>query len=457
MPDRMTRAALLALLAFAGVGLGRADAAAQVGPVAPPTPQPAWLPSTTTAAATTPAEMADEADEADLVAELQQIDDEASSLHIYGFADFTYTRFLMDRSSGWYDTYFSAYPTFAVGNLNLYLEKRIAPRWHSLIEFRLLYLPNGSEQVSATGEATRVDTTVLDHQDRIETLRWGGISIDRVSVEYQIHALATVRAGQWLTPYGIWNVDHGSPVLIPIRRPFLIGQSLFPRSQTGLMVHGSRPLGDKTLHYQVTLSNGRGPVDTYLDLDHNKAMGGRLALDLPLLDELTLGASIYAGTYSARTRSYGFRDEEVVADDSVTERYSELSTGADLRARHGPVLFHAEVITRQARFDDQARPPAPMSPGEQQPDYLAYGGYALVGVRLPWFGLMPYAVGEYMHPSWAPTPHIVSGTLGINVRAAPTVTLKAQVQGAAFPSLRSTLLPEDEPILGWEAQVAWVF
>jgi len=408
------------------------------------------------APANTAAVAADTAEEDAIAAELRAIEEEESRLHIYGFADFTFTAFLMDESSRWYDTYFSAYPTFAVGNLNLYLEKRIAPRWSSLIEFRLLYLPNGAEEVSDSGVVTQIDTSVLDYEDQTEYLRWGGISIERAWVEYRIHPLATLRAGQWLTPYGIWNADHGSPVLIPIRRPFVIGQSLFPRSQTGLLLHGSRAFGDQTLSYRLTLSNGRGPADTYLDLDHNKAVGGRLALDTPWLDQFTAGVSLYTGTYSARSRSYGLRNDEVVADDTLIEGYRELAMAADLRARSGPLLIDTEVITRQGTYADAARPPDLLVPTEQQPDYFAYGGYVLAGVRLPWLDLMPYVMGEYMHPMWATVPHIWEGAIGINMRAAPTVTLKTQFQGARFSGIRNPVMP-DEPILAWEAQVAWVF
>ncbi|HWM88749.1 MAG TPA: hypothetical protein VNO33_23020, partial [Kofleriaceae bacterium] len=239
----------------------------------------------------------------DLAGELQKLEEDDSRLQIYGFADFTYTQFLMDQSSPWFDFYFSPYPTFGIGNLNIYLAKQLSPRWKSLIEFRLLYLPNGAEAVSSTGESERTDTSVLDYQDKTEYLRWGGISIERAWIEYQAHSLVSIRAGHWLTPYGIWNVDHGSPVLISIRRPFVIGLALMPESQTGIMVYGSRAVGDSSLIYNLTLSNGRGPADTYLDLDNNKAIGGRLVLETRWLDEFTLGASAYTGTYSARNHS----------------------------------------------------------------------------------------------------------------------------------------------------------
>lgn len=392
----------------------------------------------------------------DLAGELQQLEEDDSRLQIYGFADFTYTQFLMDQSSPWFDFYFSPYPTFGIGNLNIYLAKQLAPRWKSLIEFRLLYLPNGAEAVSSTGESERTDTSVLDYQDKTEYLRWGGISIERAWIEYQAHSLVAIRAGHWLTPYGIWNVDHGSPVLISIRRPFVIGLALLPESQTGIMMYGSRVVGDSSLIYALTLSNGRGPVDTYLDLDNNKGIGGRLVLETRWLDEFRLGASAYTGTYSARSHSYGLREGGVEADHALTERYREIGMAADLRARSGPLLVHAELISRQAVYRDGARPPDQVVPNAQQPDYFAYGGYVLAGYRLPWLNLMPYATTEYLRPQWRTVPNIYVGALGVNVPVTPSVTLKTQVQRASIPEARNIVIPA-EPVTIWDAQVAWVF
>jgi len=400
---------------------------------------------------------ADGVDEAELVDQLQKLDEQDSQLHIYGFADFTYTTFLMPRSSKWFDAYFSRYPTFAVGNVNLYLEKKVAPRWNSLIEFRLLYLPNGTETVStSTGEVAQMDTAVLDYQDKAEVLHWGGISIERAWVEYQAHPLLTIRAGQWITPYGIWNIDHGSPVLIGIRRPFVIGLSLFPKNQTGLEAYGTHTFGDKSLTYHLTVSNGRGPVDTYLDLDYNKGIGGRLVFEAPWLDEFRIGVSGYTGTYTRRARSYNLALNAVQTTNDVTEGYRELSLAADLKLRSGPFLLNAEAISNQRVYQDDGRPRDFQTVSGQLPDSHSYGTYVTGAVRLPWLGLMPYVQGELLRTQWPTVPNIwVAGT-GLNMRASPSVTLKVQLQRAWVPDSVSLVVP-DEPVTMLDAQAAWVF
>ena len=43
-----------------------------------------------------------------------------------------------------------------------------------------------------------------------------------------------MRVGQFLTPYGIWNVDQGMPMLILLYRPFLRASEMFPEHRLGV-------------------------------------------------------------------------------------------------------------------------------------------------------------------------------------------------------------------------------
>lgn len=121
---------------------------------------------------------------------------------------------------------------FAVGNFNVYLSSNLGNNWRALAEVRFLYLPNGTTSVDPrTGDATRTDTTVLDYSGFEEPIRWGGIRIERTYVEHELSALFKVQAGQFLTPYGIWNVDHGSPTIVGIKKPFAVAEQSFPNNR----------------------------------------------------------------------------------------------------------------------------------------------------------------------------------------------------------------------------------
>jgi hypothetical protein len=392
-------------------------------------------------------------------AAVSEAGDDDVKLNVYGFADFGFSATLRGE-------FLSPYSSFAIGNFNLYLDSRLGDRWRSLGEVRFMYLPHGSTPGAGFNPSLeRTDTTVGDYSDVNRTLRWGGIHIERIWIEYSAHELLTVRAGQWLTPYGIWNVDHGSPVILGVRRPYVVGHGMFPESQTGIETYGSLYVDATRFGYHLTLSNGRGPIDTHQDLNADKALGARLFVNNPSpLGDVTLGVSGYRGTYTDRQDSVSVTPGGVVEiDHQKTLEYDEQSLAADLKWETKDVLFQSEFVLHDVAFDDETRPADPAAfggPPGFQPDSREWGVYGLVGYRAPLWNLTPFVQVEYFaignsNPN-IPYPDALAMSGGLNVRPTPRVVLKAQLTHAMYPTTPPILAqPDSTDIL--ETQVAWSF
>ncbi len=438
----------------AAESLPAATAAKVSAPVADPAKPPSAAPSAE-------ADAAAEA-EAEARAIEQQVTQSSGSgptdskLDIYGFADFGYGVALKDFA-------FSApYDSFAVGNLNVYLASNLSESWRSLAEVRFSYLPHGASLVDSTGQVTRTDTTVGDYTDLGRPVRWGGIMIQRAYLEYQAHPLLTIRGGHFLTPYGIWNVDHGSPVIIGVRRPFIIGEALLPQSQTGLELYGTYHVDPIQIGYHLTVSNGRGPLDNYQDFNGNKAIGGRLFAhaDTPA-GAFTLGMSGYRGRYTDRKQEYVFdaATATLTTKYPMTLDYNELSLGADLKWELDGFLLQSEAIMNDVTYD-RKRPVdayAVSGPPGFVPDYRRIGVYGLTGYRFPFLGTMPFAGGEYYdagRSGFSGKSAAVWG--GLNVRPTPRVVLKAQYTYSWFPG-DPVGVPENSHFNAIDLQAAWSF
>ncbi len=405
----------------------------------------------------------DPAAEAAAILEADALEFEADRylLDLYGFADFTYRQFLVGRDNQWRNFSGADHPSFAVGNFNVYLSSRLSPYWRALGEVRFTYLPHGAQSFGPDGSLHYEDATVADYTDLNRDTRVGGVKIERVWLELNLNQYVNVRAGQWLTPYGVWNVDHGSPVIITTQRPFAIGEQLFPESQTGLQLRGQLDLGGSSLEYIGTVSNGRGAIDEYTDQDGNKALGGRLALRSRPFGEVTLGASVYAGRFVevAKTTHIEVRSDgpDLEFDSHRDVEADELSYAVDLRWSWEGLLVQSELVANEARFKEGARPPiAAPDPEARQPDFRRWGGYVLIGYRTPFWGIMPFTTLQYLDlTNTDALPPLWGGSWGVNVRPDPRVVLKLEyltgrLEGAGSIGYR-------DPIRLLQAQVAWAF
>lgn len=378
-------------------------------------------------------------------------------LDIYGFSDFTFSGFAMPKDSRW-NGYVNRHPSMGIGNLNVYLKASLSDRARSLVEIRFMYLPNGKSEIQPDGSVKYTDTTVLDPLELNRQLKWGGIVIERAWVEYEFHEAATLRAGQFLTPYGIWNVDHGSPTIIGIRRPFVITEAILPERQTGLELYGRRSLSNGVLGYHLTLSNGRGVGEEYQDRDSNKAVGGRFFGTTMALGELTGGFSFYSADKTSRKERWSLgADGSKVFLSTDTERSHELGLAADVKWRWNSLHVQGEVVTRHRTYDDNARErlrdyqyPA------FSPDTRRWGAYALVGYRTPLAGIMPYVLYEAATFPTGDIPQARALHFGLNYRPEPALVLKAEVMHAWFPGALKTSFGADT-LTTYALQVAWVF
>jgi hypothetical protein len=436
-----------------------ATATAPVAPAAPPVAAPVpppELPNTNT----TPLDPGDGGGAVHLDDDQPGATDSllnGEALKLYGFGDVGYQHMLMPKNSPWF-IYLNRHPSLFVGHLNFYFDSQLAERWRALAEVRFTYLPQGSWATGSDGVVRHHDSHGADYTDFTRDHPVNGLMIQRAFIEYSAFSWLSVQAGQFFTPYGIWNVDHGSPVIIGVNAPYIVGSRLLPDSQVGLLGYGRISLvDDLELSYALALSNGRTDLIAYEDLDDNKAITARLALTYRGLGELTVGSTFYAGTTTDNTRAVYFEGSSPKSREDVFYQVEERSFAFDLRWIKDDLHFQAEAVINDRKYTERGRPTLN---GGLDPDRRNAGGYALVGYRTPLAGIMPYIKGEY-----SPDPalqaigvdqNIALLTGGLNFRPVPRVVFKAEYNYGFFPDHKPGTFA-DNTVAGLNLQIAWAF
>lgn len=389
------------------------------------------------------------------------MEQQGPSLSFYGFSDFTASKFLVGKDSGW-DSVFRDETAFYIGNLNLYMDADLTNDFRSLMEIRFMFLPAGTDDPNAPGF---LDPSVnsrykpaADYANAERAISWGAISIQRAYLEYTLHSLVRMRAGRFLTPWGIWNVDHGTPVIISSSRPYIIGEGFFPEAQTGFEVFGARSWDHLSVGYHFTLSNGRGPIEQYGDFDSNKAIGGRIWLSNSDFGDLKFGVSAYYGTNTDKRQKIDITAASPLPTSFVFERSREYALAADVRFESGPLLLQSEIAMQDRVWDDDARPFDVQ--GNVQADNRRMGAYLVAAYRLPWYNIRPFLQFEYYNSGTATglggARDLLSGGPGLNIRIQPNVVLKASYSHVFFFKPVAGSLAQN-PIDVVAAQVAWAF
>jgi hypothetical protein len=391
-------------------------------------------------------------------------------LDVYGFIDFTYWQPVQKADNRWAFVIPNV-PSFQVGNINLYIASQMSKNLRSLLEVRFTYLPHGKNRSTQEDMANPayISTAASDYTDSERPIKLGAIEIERVQLEYAPYEWLTLVMGQWLTPYGIWNVDHGTPTTMLAHRPYLVGEELIPERQTGIMAQGALRVGSNRFGYHFGISNGRGPLDSYYDMDKNKAVTARVFWqNYSVAGDFTLGGSTYVGRFTDAQRSLKLVAEGkaivIKPVDTVKVQYDERTFSADAQLTRGGLRLFSELAMNIREYTDTGRPPVgglfaliePTKANALTPDQRRWGGYLTGGYRFDWFGVMPLAQIEYFRLDDPVLPQVFAWYAGVNIRPHESVTFKLHYGQAHFLKADSRG-PGKDTLQIVESQVAWAF
>jgi len=202
--------------------------------------------------------------------------------------------------------------------------------------------------------------------------QYGSVNVERAFMEWTPDDKYGFKLGKFFTPFGIWNVDHGTPVLMTARVPYFL--TYLPETQMGFEVAGKYNFPHTDLDYSLYVSNGRGLIKEMEDNNDEKSVGGRLALKLqmPLFKELAIGASGYYGKHDEKSTQMSLNYDYDVTEAGVTitgdgtdphmtteyktiTQVDEMLIGLDLKALYQDFSFQSEFMYRKwdfAAFDE---------------------------------------------------------------------------------------------------------
>ena len=362
------------------------------------------------------------------------------SLRWYGFFDLSLVK--VDIPAGSLaGAYAPDKASFTQTSINLYTASRLTERLRVLLEFRFSFMPNGMEKVGAQYE--RVSTEFRQPFLGL-TFRHGSITAERAHLSFAFTEWLELTAGRFLTPVGIWNVDHGSTVILPMRQPQFLWNEMIPLSQTGLQLSGHFFLGRKlSVDYALTVSNGRGPADASFDVDENKAVGMRAQLSYEQAAwTLSLGGTGYYGESSNPTKRLDLTGSKPRIETNWTFDKFETCLAADLLFQGFGLRLQGEFMWRRQDFTKPA-PASPLvllerigTPVSAVPYFMpnsnATSYYALAAYDLPFhlgYGvrLTPYVLYDYYEEtdlSKMDTFKTLAG--GLNLGLSPYTVLKLE-------------------------------
>lgn len=163
----------------------------------------------------------------------------------------------------------------------------------------------------------------------------GKIFVEAVNFDYNYSQTLNLRAGRFFTPAGIWSEDHYPPFVTTQERPLHI-RKVFPQLVDGVSLSGNVELfSNHFFNYNAFLGNGQSNVSGKKDLNSSKAVGFKTDYRAPLLDDFTLGFTLYSDN-----------------KDSSNNDADKFAVGYHLKLRHKNITVQAEYAESDLAFSD---------------------------------------------------------------------------------------------------------
>jgi hypothetical protein len=156
-----------------------------------------------------------------------------------------------------------------------------------------------------------------------------------------------------------------------------------------------------------------------IDFSDSKALGGRLFLSTRYPYALKIGISGYVGDSESVPTTAVMRRSTIVLD--------EYAFSADLSLDIGKLRIRSEFVASWVFYEDGKRP---LLLGLPLADAMRVGAYLMLAYQLPWYGIEPLLICEFLR---VPVPRLIPigegifmPAVGVNVYFTPTTMLRTQ-------------------------------
>jgi hypothetical protein len=349
-------------------------------------------------------------------------EEQEAQLRVYGFADVGLQRIWTDKELAVLEGQTNEL-TFVLGNVNLYFDAHPWKDWRFLTELRFGLFPDDGvpRPAGSVSFDPAIRTTISDptgSSGGFTILKWAGVYPQRAHIDWTPSDLFNLRVGLFLTPYGIWNVDHGTPTRIMASEPLISAAQLVPNQLLGVETFGTTPALPWTVGYHLHVSNGR--TVGQVDLTDNKALGGRVFASTRDPFPIKLGVSGYWGSSEDA-------EHTVTGSRSTKFAFTEYSVAGDLSLDIGALRIRSELVVNWTIYKDGERQELL---GLKMADTMRLGTYIVFAYRLPWLGLEPLAMLEWLRypiPRALPVGEgVLMGSVGLNAYFTPATMLRTQ-------------------------------